>query len=74
MPKRSSNVRYFATVLSNTKYLRIKWWIYLPVYVYRGMLRWRGKCDPNEPMFPEWMTLDEIRAICHKMYEKNILI
>ena len=56
------------------KYLRIKWWIYLPVYVYRGMLRWRGKYDPDEPMLPEWMTSDEKRAVCHKMYERNILI
>jgi hypothetical protein len=56
------------------KCLRFRWWVYLPVYVYRGILKWRGKYDRNEPMFPEWMTHDEIRASCRKMYEKNILI
>ncbi len=53
------------------RYLRIKWWIYLPVYVYRGILRQCGKHDRNEPMMPEWLTNEEKRAIC-KMGERNI--
>ncbi len=79
MSERGNNVRNFdrEPVLSaescgrKMRYLRIKWWIYLRVYVYRGMLRWRGKYDRNEPMLPEWLTHEEKRGIC-KMGERNI--
>ena len=82
LPERDNNVWNFdrEPVLSaeccggKMKYLRIKWWIYLPVYIYRGILRRRGKFDPDEPMLPEWMTSDEKQAICHEMYKNNILI
>ena len=55
--------RRFAGMGTRSKYRRIKYWAYLPVYTYRWALHLQGKHDDHEPMFPEWMTREECRKI-----------
>lgn len=64
-PWQLANVSAPATRRSWIRHLR--YLRYLHLTVYRRILHMFGRHDPKEPFFPEYLTDDEVRAICSRM-------